>query len=281
MHTNHINAVQKADLKSFTEIVSFSAGSFVDNYELEKQTRGCLISSSTKSEKEKCLEINQLLVYSSEFSRLAFKPFLFIEYHVEPSILTKSISTVVFAVYPLIGSFLIYIWRQEKSFKNKMLKVCGSIEKEVQDTQDGLKIGVDNVKPTKTFKAEFDKNYSPIVFTLSSPITEVSLFTDAYTSIINSGSFENFTEDHQIEISTVYNLISEYNKTLETIYQTIESVRLSTEPEGNTGKLQWGLKTNLTIYLKHLALLRLQIIKKIEGKTGILAILEKEKANFQ
>ena len=56
---------------------------------------------------------------------------------------------------------------------------------------------------------------------------------------------------------------------------------MSTEPTDRIEKLEWGLRTNLQIYLQYLSELRLNILAKITTKDGIKDILNNQKIKFQ
>lgn len=275
---SHVNYFRSNEIYIFTELITFSAGSFTGDNELEREVQNCLKNSSTRSEKNNCLSTNEILIHSSEFTNTGFRPQLIIEYHLEPTIFMRSIYTVVFAVYPIIASVLFYQRGQENSFKAKMRRICDSLLKEIEDTVDGLKNGVNgNGCPKQDIVIDFNPNYTPITITLSQPMNDLLLFTEAYKGILNSGSFENFNKENQIAITKLYNDIFEYNKILEYFYKLVENARLETKSSAEMPDFIWGLKTNCEIYLTHLARLRDSIIQEIEGSGGVLKILQKEK----
>ena len=276
--SSHVDHFIERKQNVFSEIISFSAGSFTDDFDFKQKVKECLKSGETRSAKSRCLSKHEILIHGSEFENSGFKPQFVVKYHTEPTVFMRSINTVVFAIYPLMGSFLIYLRGQENSFKSKMSRVCDSLIKEIEDASDGLKNGFKGKGiPRTTIPIEFNTNYTPIVLTSSQPISDVFLFTEAYKGILNSGSLENFNKENQIVITALYTNIFEYNKILDLFYSTIEEARLQIIPKISMPDFIWGLSTNLKIYLNHLANLRTSIIQDIEGEKGVLSILKQEK----
>ncbi|CDI04937.1 hypothetical protein [Candidatus Nitrosotenuis uzonensis] len=277
----HVDFALEKKSKRFTEMITLFPSSFLENEDRIK-LKECIEKYDTESNQNDCIRQSQILIYSSEFSLKGFKPQIQIDYTVSPTSLSKTINAIVFAIYPLLSSFFIYRWQQEISFNNKMIKVCESLKEEISDSYKGLRDGVGKVKPTQTVNVEFDDEYSAITFTLTKPFTEIILFTDAYKGILHSGSFENFTKEHQIDISTFYNRVNEYNKTMELYATAMEQSRLSLGSKDQKQKLEWGLRKNIGDWLKYMIELRDEIIKSVENnENGILKTLDDEIQRFR
>jgi len=200
---------------------------------------------------------------------------------IKPTVFTTSLNTVVFAIYPLLGSFLIYVWRQEKSFHNKMLKVCGSLRKDIDDTFKAIN---DQETPGRNFKSyelHFAETEPPLILNLEKEVTNAYFSTAAYQSMINSGSFENFDENHQISISTLYEHIIRYNESVSLFHKTIDEFRVAGISQQNINKIKWAYEQTLNKYLTYLGLTREKIVNRItNNETGINKIISDEERKF-
>jgi hypothetical protein len=286
---------EKRDI--FTELIQFYPVKISNDNGFDEKTRECVESKSNKNlsyfQLDECLAQYRIGVYGDENLSEGVRPQLVLEYTSKPSVITAPLIAIAAAAIPLFSGIIQLqykaiedrkdeIERKRKENDAKMNRICESLEKEVEDTLVGLEVGLNDTKPIKKIVVEFDSDYEPIELTLDKPITRVILFTDAYTGILNSGSFENFDKDHQIEISTLYNEVFEYNKTLELYYRTIESARLVIKPENEIDRFQKNLIMNLEFYLDRLGRLRESIIQRIKNpQNGILAILRCEKQKYR
>lgn len=279
---SHGDEIRNKNTQAFTEVITFSTGSFLENNDYKTAVQTCLKNTTTESNKNDCIKHHQIMVYGSKFPSSGFKPKIFGEYKKEPTVLSQSISNVVFAAYPIIASFLIYVRNQENDFKRKMQRICSSLTKEIEDTLEGLRNGVGNTKPSETFKVEYDENYEPIELKVTPAVSNLILFTDAYRGIISSGSFEYFTKDDQIEISTLYNYVLEHNRLWDEFFQTIEKTRLQTISNStDADKIYWGLQKNLGNKLYLISGITQKIIQKIsEPEKGVLKRLNDEYNRF-
>lgn len=281
----------------FTELIQFYPVKIANENGFDDEIIKCVQNKShenlTYPGLDECLNQYRIAVYSNENLSEGVRPQLVLEYSSKPSAITAPLIAIAAAAIPLFSGIIQLQYKaiedrrsqiesQKRDNLAKMNRICDSLEEEVRDTLLGLKDGVGNSKPKTKIQIEFDSAYEPIELTLDKPVTEVVLITDAYTGILHSGSFENFDKDHQIEISTLYNEVIEYNKTLELYFRSVETARMTMKPDTEIVRFQNNLIMNLKVHLDYLGRLRENIIHRIEkAGNGVVDILKLEKEKYK
>jgi hypothetical protein len=278
----HFKLANEKNLNSFTELIQFYPVEMSLNNGYTDETRICVEEKMddyfTYSDFNDCLSKYRISVYANTNPNEGARPHILLEYSTKPTLFTQALIAASVAGIPIVSTVLQLQYKSKEEQKSKMTRICDSLIKEIEDTSDGLKNGVDGKElPREIVYVDFHKDYEPLKITLSKPISDLILFTEAYKGIVNSGSLENFDKDNQIAITKLYNEIFEYNKTLELFYRLVEDARVQIIPEDHMSNFISGLNTNCEIYLIYLAKLRFSIIHSIDDTKGVLDILQKEK----
>lgn len=278
----HIELAKEMGLSSFTELIQFYPVEVSINNGYDDDTRICVEEKMDEyfsySDFNECLSKYRISVYSSTNPNEGARPHVLLEYYTKPTLLTQALIAASVAGIPIVSMVLQIHYKSKEEQKSKMTRICDSLIKEIEDTSDGLKNGVDGKGlPRSIVPIDFHQDYEPLEIKLSQQISDLMLFTEAYKGIVNSGSLENFNKENQIAITKLYNEIFEYNKTIELFYRIVEDARLQTIPKKYMPNFISGLSTNCQIYLIYLAKLRTSIIQSIDSKGGVLKILQEEK----
>jgi len=278
---SHVDKVRNDNRQTFTEIITFASGSFLNNNDYKNTIQTCLKNSISESNKNDCIKRHQITVYGSKFPLSGFKPKVLGEYKKEPTVLSQTLSNIVFTVFPIIASFLIYVHNQERDYNKKMLKVCGALREDVKDTLNAINDRRTVGRNFSRYQLYYDNINPPLVLNLPKEVTNVYFSTAAYQSMLNSGILENFDEEHQILISTLYEHIIRYNESIELFHKSIDDFRIDAAKFKSASKVSWAYEETFMKYLTYLGNTREKIKNRItDQNNGVLSILKKEEAKF-